>query len=247
MFLLREATAGSLAVLAVSYIVFWGCAWGTTRSTYAPPSLALPPPSSGGQALDVTVGGSMQLSAPQGGFALYSAYPLDEHHEVFGGVSSSGGLIAASSTPFGGLRLHFDVVEHLRIGLELSAYVEGGWGFAALTSGEGAFLQPGVGVGMPLAWQMASWDVEDMAPVTLTLFTDPAIFGGPALGDVPTLSARPPDRIGYVRLPVGIALQLDRWNVFTEVGATGTFGMSEKSYLVPIPMPWMTIGAGYTF
>jgi hypothetical protein len=242
-----EIGARSLGALAAAYLIFWGCAWGTARAPYSPPSAPLPPTVGSASKSGATVGASLLTTAPQGAASGYASYRLSDTHEIFGGVGAGVGLTGLSVTPFGGLRLHFDVAENLRIGLEVSAAMEGGFYSGFLVGRSGAYLLPGLGVGMPLAWQM--WEFDDGAgpPIVFTLYTDPAIFVGPAWGYAPTLSRRAVDRAGLVRLPVGVSVQLDAISFYAETGGQGMMGMSERAYLLPIPFPYFALGAGYSF
>lgn len=244
-----DSAATSLSVLAVCYLVFWGCAWSSTRSTYAPPSLPLTPAdlAKGGEVPTSEVGVSLLPAGPTTAGAVWLSHDLDQQYQLFGGVGVSGGLVGVAAAPFGGLRLLFDPVENLRLGLELSAYLESGWTFDGLGSGDsGPFLQPGVGVGMPLSWRFLDGDLAE-APWSLSLYTDPTLSIGPAYGGYVAVGPGGVDRVAVVRVPVGLGFRWDRFGVFLETGAQGAGGYADRLVLLPVPFPYLTGGASFAF
>jgi hypothetical protein len=245
-----ETTAGSLGVLAVAYLVFWGCAWSSARSTYAPAAMPLPPTpaASADAAPSSEVGVSLLPALPTSAGAVWLSHDLDRQYQVFGGVGVSGGLLGAGATPFGGLRLMFDPVENLRLGLEVSAALEAGYSFGGIVSAsqDGVYALPSVGVGMPLAWQFMSWEMLD-SPWTLSLYTNPGVALGPAWGQAVVVAYANPDRLAALRLPIGLGLTWDRFRFFLETGGQGAGAIGDRFVLLPIPFPYLSGGASFAF
>jgi hypothetical protein len=246
---LLDATAFSSGALAVAYLVFWGCAWGSSvRPTLAPPTVPLSAPPAGLADAKNELGVSVLPAFPASAGGVWVSRQLSEHIVAWSAVSLTGGFTGVGVQPQAGLRLVFDPIEDLRLGFDVGLYADAG---ALLTdtlfsSSTGMYMQPGLSVGMPVGWRVVDGFDLGGPDLDVSVYTNPRLAGGPSWGPYPGIGGTL-NRVVHMQVPIGAAVRWDRFRFFGELGVQGTGGWAPKVIALPPPFPYTSLGVSYVF
>ena len=98
-----------------------------------------------------------------------------------------------------------------------------------------------------MSWRFLSFEGFDV-DTGLSLYTNPSLTVGPTWGPgYVALAEGGLDRLGILRLPVGLAARMGPFRAFLETGGQGAGGVGPRYVLLPIPFPYLALGASYAF